>query len=299
MIKLWGTRREYADGKDQPATSEKRTGLLADLWNEVTGKGAHERAMELAQWQYDKDIEFWNMQNAYNTPESQMDRYRAAGVNPNLVANQTSAGNASGSVRAQAPDTYHPVPNIMNAVTTAMGVKNTIARLGKMAAEIGLLKTRNAKEIAQLPYVGALEKQKLMTAELRTGQLQSMEPYFSDMALANLHNVQARNQSLYGDIALKDQLHDFRGKSFGKQLTALDQQIAMNESRKVFEENKAYFARLGVMNYNNPIVMAMTMALKASGVLTGTTDLKGKSMTDYFGGFFQDAWSGKMWQYDN
>lgn len=41
-------------------------------------------------------IEFWNMQNAYNTPEEQMKRYSSAGLNPNLIygsSGDNSAGN--------------------------------------------------------------------------------------------------------------------------------------------------------------------------------------------------------------
>jgi len=60
-----------------------------------------------AQKAYEREIEMWNMQNAYNSPEQQMARYQAAGLNPNLIygSGSASAGNAS-----QIPK-YHP-PNI-------------------------------------------------------------------------------------------------------------------------------------------------------------------------------------------
>jgi hypothetical protein len=39
----------------------------------------------------------WNMQNEYNSPEAQMDRYREAGLNPNLIYGNgsSSSGNAT------------------------------------------------------------------------------------------------------------------------------------------------------------------------------------------------------------
>lgn len=40
---------------------------------------------ELAQYQYSKDLEMWNRGNAYNSPMAQMERLRAAGLNPNMV----------------------------------------------------------------------------------------------------------------------------------------------------------------------------------------------------------------------
>lgn len=45
--------------------------------------------------QYDDSIEFWNMQNAYNSPQAQMERFKAAGLNPNLIYGQGNSGNAT------------------------------------------------------------------------------------------------------------------------------------------------------------------------------------------------------------
>lgn len=67
--------------------------------------------MELAEYQYDKNLEMWNLQNEYNSPAAQMARYRAAGLNPNLAIG--NAGNASSapsySVPAMERATINPV----------------------------------------------------------------------------------------------------------------------------------------------------------------------------------------------
>lgn len=44
--------------------------------------------------QFDDSIKLWNMQNVYNSPESQMQRFRDAGLNPNLIYGQGNSGNA-------------------------------------------------------------------------------------------------------------------------------------------------------------------------------------------------------------
>lgn len=46
------------------------------------------------------------MQNAYNTPAAQMQRYKDAGLNPNLIYGQTPA--ASAAVRSSSPGSYTP-----------------------------------------------------------------------------------------------------------------------------------------------------------------------------------------------
>lgn len=40
------------------------------------------------------NIQFWNMQNQYNSPAAQMQRFRDAGLNPNLIYGQGNSGNA-------------------------------------------------------------------------------------------------------------------------------------------------------------------------------------------------------------
>ena len=48
--------------------------------------------------QYNNNLEFWRMQNAYNDPSAQMQRLRDANLNPNMVYGQNS-GAASGNAQ--------------------------------------------------------------------------------------------------------------------------------------------------------------------------------------------------------
>lgn len=65
---------------------------------------ANKSNMELAKYRYEKDLEMWNRQNAYNTPAAQMQRYATAGINPNTVVSQGSNGNASSAPSFEAPE---------------------------------------------------------------------------------------------------------------------------------------------------------------------------------------------------
>lgn len=58
-------------------------------------------------------LDMWGKNNAYNTPQMQMERFKAAGLNPHLIYGQGSAGNATATqyagkapeVQAEAPTT--------------------------------------------------------------------------------------------------------------------------------------------------------------------------------------------------
>lgn len=66
-------------------------------------EAANRGNMELAKYQFEQNLEQWNRQNAYNTPLAQMQRFKDAGLNPNLIYGQGSNGNASSSPEYKAP----------------------------------------------------------------------------------------------------------------------------------------------------------------------------------------------------
>lgn len=61
--------------------------------------------MEMAKYSYSRDLEQWNRGNVYNSPQAQMERLKAAGLNPNLVY---GSGSAAGSSAGQLPKFQAP-----------------------------------------------------------------------------------------------------------------------------------------------------------------------------------------------
>jgi len=56
---------------------------------------------EMAAYQNEFNYWMWNQENKYNTPQSQMDRYRDAGLNENLIYGQGGPGNARQGAAAE------------------------------------------------------------------------------------------------------------------------------------------------------------------------------------------------------
>lgn len=63
----------------------------------------NEGNMKLAQYQYEKNLEQWQRENAYNSPRSQMQRFADAGLNPMLMYGQGSSGQAASSPQLEMP----------------------------------------------------------------------------------------------------------------------------------------------------------------------------------------------------
>lgn len=69
--------------------------LASGLFNAGTQFATSKKLMD---YQNQLNIQNWKMANEYNSPQAQMERYKAAGLNPNLVygsLGQTAAGNLS------------------------------------------------------------------------------------------------------------------------------------------------------------------------------------------------------------
>jgi hypothetical protein len=64
-------------------------------------------------------IELWNMQNAYNTPKQQMQRFAEAGLNPNLIYKQS---NEAAPIRS----TDYVAPQLNEGLLDVLGKSNAI-----------------------------------------------------------------------------------------------------------------------------------------------------------------------------
>ena len=68
------------------------TGNQQEIWNRKASDKAYERKLE-----------FWNMQNEYNSPKEQMNRLREAGLNPHLMYGQGVQGATGQAKDVSAP----------------------------------------------------------------------------------------------------------------------------------------------------------------------------------------------------
>lgn len=99
----------------------------------VNAATSNARNKRMAKYTNQLNIENWSRQNEYNLPSAQMQRYKDAGLNPNLIygSGSTSAGNA-GSV-ASAPSPQMKGMELSGAGALAM--VNQLAEIAKTQAD--------------------------------------------------------------------------------------------------------------------------------------------------------------------
>lgn len=114
----------------------------------LTNKGAQRRQMVADQ----QNINFWKMQNAYNTPKEQMKRLQDAGLNPNLIYGSGSANTGvAGSIAPSKPAPYNiknPIP-LQAALLTAQ-IRNTEAQTAKTNADADQIRQLTGGKVTNL-----------------------------------------------------------------------------------------------------------------------------------------------------
>lgn len=99
---------------------------------------------EMYQLQYANNLELWNKQNEYNSPQSQMKRLQEAGLNPNLVYGSGQAQQPAGNLSS--PDVQTPQfrsPEVGNQIGGAISQLAQYQDFEIKQAQLDNLKTQN------------------------------------------------------------------------------------------------------------------------------------------------------------
>lgn len=125
------------------AGSSALANLAGGWFSSSSQKKINESNQQFAEKMYAQqkadNLDFWNMQNAYNSPEQQMQRYTAAGLNPNLIYGNGAGSSNAGSI---ATPTYHmpekqaanPLQNLGRAVDSGIQTYQNI-QMQKLQAD--------------------------------------------------------------------------------------------------------------------------------------------------------------------
>lgn len=193
-----------------------------------------------------KNIEFWKMQNQYNTPAAQMQRLKDAGLNPNLIYGSSPAGasGAAGSITGSKPAPYsieNPSQTIAQMALLQAQKDNLNANTFK-TNQSGFL-TKEQKELLQGTKSSSIEIRKLEADKAKEEALSAM----------------------YSRLELS--------KSFQKRVDILSELVKQNKSQTAVKELDAMFARQANLRTSDPWYLREMQRLKnfVTGKLTPLT----------------------------
>lgn len=195
---------------------------------------------ELAQYQNDLALQNWERQNEYNSPQSQMQRYRDAGLNPNLIYSQGSSGNSDAigtpSVAPyQESDTQSNDLGVGEAVNRGLSswlqLKRQQSDLATAEYQRTVMQTQNLKDlVATLDNIRSYKRQSYEDKEVyRLGMsqaavmLKNMQYTESQISKTNQERL-----NLQQEYDLTRQLGPYRVDILKYQLKQLKDQTSFN-----------------------------------------------------------------------
>lgn len=122
--------------------------LLGQVFNNSSQRRTNDRQERFAREMWDKqgqrEVEYFNMQNAFNDPSAQMQRLQNAGLNPNLVYGNGATTEAAGlSPRGpQQPNFQAPQMDLGSVAQQAMMFRQADANIARTEAETEQIQSR-------------------------------------------------------------------------------------------------------------------------------------------------------------
>jgi hypothetical protein len=183
-------------------------GAGASLGSSLLGNASNNNQANTA---YTRSVEMWNKQNEYNAPQAQMERLKAANLNPNLIYGNGSAstGNAVQIPRYEAPTQKMDIefPKILETLQTFADLKI------KSKQAVSLDQDIISKEINNR-YANAIANNRVQSGNIgienayTTGQILNKENALKDIAWRvenSLYNagyqVKRKNQEVANMVA--------------------------------------------------------------------------------------------------
>jgi hypothetical protein len=130
----------------------------------------------------------WNRQNAYNNPKQQMQRYKEAGLNPNLIYNQQNTAQPVRSTDYVAPQ----APDFQGVLAKSSQIKLQNQQLANAELTNKAIQAQINKTNADALYVASNTKFKDLDVERLKGTLPGL-----------VEGVQLRNESMKAEISNK------------------------------------------------------------------------------------------------
>ena len=234
-------------------------GGLGALGSSLIGMSSQRKAniqnMELAKYQnnwqtaeneraYARNLEMWNMQNAYNAPTAQMSRLRQAGLNPNLVYGNGVTGNSAGSAPQYEPakiQRAHMEPyrgwnlGLSDAASMYMAARQNKAQVENMEAQNKLIREQARTE--------GIRQGNIAMSTARSGfdlnLARQLRDVSIDRAIAEKNLAEARNADSWTDANRKVLQYELDRALFDNKvrLSQAEYSSVMEGLRKLKQDN--------------------------------------------------------------
>lgn len=297
----WGRPRTGNSGISQglnfgnivPGVSSVLGGLISSVQNIVNRRWSEKQAKVA----YERQVEQWRRENAYNSPSAMVARLKAAGINVNDAFSGQGAQPAAGlsSVESASYNPMDVASSMSGMINSSTGVFNSRTQLMNAETSRSRVRVQNALDIENINHVRALVE----NTNMDTAYKQVILNYLDRSEALRLASMEAQivltseQASFYNkqvDWYARDMVSKIRER--GANARALEQSIAKMlqdiETSKAYEamteEQQKYIKAQAIVGMISQGLGALTGVASAATGMTGMLfGAAGRSVAPSFG----------------
>lgn len=241
------------------------------LGNYAITAASNKRQYKFQQQAMDKQLaqnkELWDYQNAYNTPQAQMERLQAAGLNPRLIYGPGASGGSAGPIPSpEVPARQAAKGEVPNAMLIALQARQMDAQYQATRQNIDMMRTKAGLTEVQTALSGAklaMESGRVKHSKSLAQSEEALQRFAAHRSKELHYNEQRKGE-------LMDQLLEVRDK----QMTGMDLDNA-------FKANRNELAKWGVYQSDSPILRTLMQATRRMGISLDDLLKEGKENLQY------------------
>lgn len=208
--------------------------------------------------QYNDALAFWNMQNQYNAPEAQMQRFKDAGLNPNLIYGRGDAGQAA---QVQSPGVIQP--QFKSADFSGLNLAGQYIDMEVKQAQLDNLKKDADVKIQE----ALLREAQVLAAKAGTARTEfdlafdkEYKTILGDARKENLRNLIARTDTMINEDERRQAMHS-------KNLMLAAENILMTRAKRslIPAEKSRIYEQIKNLKYDKQI-KKLDIGLKKLGI---------------------------------
>jgi hypothetical protein len=214
------------------------------------GRARKERKHQfrMAEYQWSKDLEMWNKQNEYNTPQNQVKRIQDAGLNKNMMYGQGTVANTSQQTpKYQAPTVkYRGIEpsDVQGVLGSFQDVQLKTAQTNNLRAQTEITNQRSMNEEIRNLILATDAKAKGFDLE----SAKKLLPYQMDAQKRAADEGAQKLENMRKDGSLKDQV------------------IKQAELDVIFKKHRNRLSKMGVYQSDNKLMRWMAIGAQKAGV---------------------------------
>lgn len=222
----------------------------------------------------------WQTENAYNSPAAQMARFKAAGLNPNLIY-QNGADAASGALDTPTPGGNGSFDNFLGSGVDAYSSMNQVNQVAAYTDYLKSLKVKTDNEASGIHYDNIFKAAKSEFAPAWAKREFENLGYNGAVMQAKVENLKQHTKLLYEQTGITEQEKDTFSARFAmdmytarvknllseKSILEIDQRIKnmqqdINESKQRVNESKAQVSVMAQIWNNYQVQIARAKIAK-------------------------------------